>query len=389
MQTLADQTMRPPGRKIKAFGIHTVFVCLFFVLTLVYFGSVMGYANLFSTLMKTSHNLLLNTVFLITAISVLAGAFSSILAEFGVLALLNWALAPIVRLGWGLPGAATLGALSTYISDNPAIITLAKDRGFIAYFKEYQRPALTNFGTSFGMGLILTAFMISLGFFREALIGNLGAIIGSIVSTRLMIFFARRELPPQPQEQDNEKDFLDFRYIRDGNLFQRILDAALEGGKNGLEMGMQIVPGVLVICTLILMLTFGPGEHGYTGAAYEGIPLLSQAGNYLSAPLDILFGFQNSDALAFLITSLGAVGAAMSMVPKFIAEGIVGSNEIAVFTAMGMCWSGYLSTHIAMMDALGYRRLTGKAILSHTIGGLLAGVSAHQMYVAAVMLGWV
>jgi len=47
---------------------------------------------------------------------------------------------------------------------------------------------------------------------------------------------------------------------------------------------------------------------------------------------------------------------------------------------MGMCWSGYLSTHVAMMDGLKCRNLTGKAILSHTVGGIVAGISAHLMY---------
>ena len=60
---------------------------------------------------------------------------------------------------------------------------------------------------------------------------------------------------------------------------------------------------------------------------------------------------------------------------------MIGGNELAVFTAMCMCWSGYLSTHIAMMDELGCRQLTGHAILSHTIGGLAAGISAHLIYV--------
>ena len=44
-----------------------------------------------------------------------------------------------------------------------------------------------------------------------------------------------------------------------------------------------------------------------------------------------------------------------------------------MFTAMGMCWSGFLSTHTAMLDALGYRHLTSRAIVAHTIGGLCAG----------------
>ena len=68
------------------------------------------------------------------------------------------------------------------------------------------------------------------------------------------------------------------------------------------------------------------------------------------------------------------------MVPQLLAEGAIGGGDIAVFTALGMCWSGYLSTHIAMMDALKARDLTNKAILSHTIGGIIAGISANYLY---------
>jgi len=52
-----------------------------------------------------------------------------------------------------------------------------------------------------------------------------------------------------------------------------------------------------------------------------------------------------------------------------------------VCTAIGMCWSGFLSTHTAMLDSLGHRELIPKAIGAHTIGGLVAGISAHWIYV--------
>jgi hypothetical protein len=45
-----------------------------------------------------------------------------------------------------------------------------------------------------------------------------------------------------------------------------------------------------------------------------------------------------------------------------------------------MCWSGYLSTHVAMMDSLKCSYLTGAAILFHTIGGICAGVFANWSY---------
>ena len=79
-------------------------------------------------------------------------------------------------------------------------------------------------------------------------------------------------------------------------------------------------------------------------------------------------------------------GAAIGLVPQMVQDGLAGGNDIAVFTAMCMCWSGYLSTHVAMMDSLGYSNMTGKAIISHTIGGLVAGVAAHWIYILVSML---
>ena len=65
-------------------------------------------------------------------------------------------------------------------------------------------------------------------------------------------------------------------------------------------------------------------------------------------------------------------------------------NDIAVFTAMCMCWSGYLSTHVAMMDSLHCSDMTGKAIFSHTIGGLAGGHRGPLVLCAdcAVTLQW-
>ena len=56
------------------------------------------------------------------------------------------------------------------------------------------------------------------------------------------------------------------------------------------------------------------------------------------------------------------------------------TNDIAVFTAMCMCWSGYLSTHVSMMELLHSTRFTAKAILYHTISGLFAGVVANWLF---------
>lgn len=382
-------------KKVKAVSLETFVFLAILLFGFGYIASQMGVGIMFEVIMNTAHDLLLNTVFFIMALAVLAGALSALLSEFGVIALINKLLSVFIKPLYGLPGASIIGAIATYLSDNPAIISFAKDKEFQKYFKDYQIPALCNLGTAFGMGLIVTTFMMSLGtdYILPALIGNLGAIVGSIVSVRLMIHFTKKyyhhnssTLETIPQSQD----LTQYREIRDGNLFQRVLDAMLEGGKAGVEMGMSIIPGVLIICTLVMLLTFGPsidpvtGASVYTGAAYEGVALLPALGEKLMFILNPIFGFTDSQAIAFPITSLGAVGAAMSLVPRFIQEQVITPNDIAVFTAMGMCWSGYLSTHVGMMDTLGVRKLSSKAILSHTIGGICAGMVAHFIYLLVV-----
>ena len=191
-------------------------------------GSVMGAANMLSTMMNTAYALLLDTVFYIMAIAVLAGAVSALFSEFGVIALLNRLLGRIIEFIYGLPGASAVGVFTTYLSDNPAILTLANDNNFRRYFKKYQLPALTNIGTSFGMGLIITTFMMGLkspsgeSFGLAVLLGNLGAIVGSIVSTRLMLRFTAREFGKDaPCDPLNEEDALELReLIENKNYFK-------------------------------------------------------------------------------------------------------------------------------------------------------------------------
>lgn len=338
------------------------------------------------TMMNTGFDLLMNVCLYLMAIAVLAGAISGLFSEFGVIALVNKLLSKIMKPIYDLPGASSLGMLNCYLSDNPAILTLAHDDNFRRYFKKYQMPALTNLGTAFGMGLITTTTMMGLnveGAVTSALIGNLGAVIGSIVSVRLMMHATKKmygttefvEVKSSVEIPENS------RVVREGSAGSRFIQAILDGGKVGVDMGLSIIPGVVIICTLVIILTNGPGAEGvYTGAANEGVGILPWIGSKLSFILSPLFGFSSPEAIAVPITALGSTGAAIGTVAKMAAVGKVSGNDIAVFTAICMCWSGYISTHIAMMDALGTKEATGKALISHTIGGLVAGVAAHILY---------
>jgi len=345
-----------------------------------YLASRMGAAHLINSLMKTAHDLLMNTVFYIMGITVLTGALGKLLIEFGVVRLLELVLAPLMRPVFNLPGVASLGGLMTFFSDNPAIISLAKDRNFSSYFRRYQLVSLTNFGTTFGMGMIVITYMAGLGYFLPALIGGLGAVLGGAVSTRMMQWLTRGLIPEAEAMAGNAADStaqLDRR--SEDNVFLRLLNAVLDGGKDGVDLALTIIPGVLIISTMVMMLTFGPADPavGYQGLAYEGVPVLPRIARLFAPVFSFLFGFERPEMIAFPVTSLGAVGAALSLVKSFVAKGMITGNDIAVFTAMGMCWSGFLSTHTAMLDALGYRRLVSRALLSHTLGGIVAGIAAH------------
>ena len=374
------------GRFKKDIGLEN-FLCLGLFLTFfILIGRKMGGINMIKTMMNTGFDLLMNVCLYLMAIAVLAGAISGLFSEFGVIALVNKLLSKIMKPIYNLPGASSLGMLNCYLSDNPAILTLAHDDNFRRYFKKYQMPALTNLGTAFGMGLITTTTMMGLnveGAVTSALIGNLGAVIGSIVSVRLMMHATKKmygttefvEVKSSVEIPENS------RVVREGSAGSRFIQAILDGGKVGVDMGLSIIPGVVIICTLVIILTNGPGAEGvYTGAANEGVGILPWIGSKLSFILSPLFGFSSPEAIAVPITALGSTGAAIGTVAKMAAVGKVSGNDIAVFTAICMCWSGYISTHIAMMDALGTKEATGKALISHTIGGLVAGVAAHILY---------
>lgn len=380
------------GKLKKDIGLENYVALFIFFAFFIAIGRKMGGVNMIKTMMNTGYDLLMNVCFYLMAIAVLAGAVAGIFSEFGIIALVNRILSRVMKPIYDLPGASSLGILNCYLSDNPAILTLTHDDNFRRYFKKYQMPALTNLGTSFGMGLITTTSMMGLDIpdaITSALIGNVGAIIGSIVSVRLMIHACKKIYGTQDQVEIYSKDLIpeDQRIIREGSVGSRFIQSLLDGGKVGIDMGVAIIPGVVIICTMVIMLTKGPSAAGiYTGSANEGVAFLPWLGDRLQFIINPLFGFSAPEAIAVPITALGSTGAAIGTVTKMAAAGRANANDIAVFTAICMCWSGYISTHIAMMDALGTKEVTGKAIASHTIGGIVAGIAAHWLYLLVTAL---
>lgn len=370
-------------RKIKEAIVFLAVLIIVFGLL----GSRMGLANMMNTIMRTAHDLLLNTVFYLMGITVLTGALSKLMAEFGIVNLLEKLLRPLMKPLYNLPGVAALGGVMTFLSDNPAIIALSKDKNFSSYFKKYQLVSLTNFGTAFGMGFVVIISMIGYGqnYIVGAVVGLFGAIAGSIVSTRLMQRFTLKAYPEMKepvlnQEQMVQEEQYEQEKQHKESLFLRTLNAMLDGGKTGVDLGIAIIPGVLIITTLVLLITNSAPQGGYDGGVGQGIPLLPWLADKIHWVFEWLFGFNHMEFIAFPMTALGSVGAALGLVGTFAHSGILDGNAVAVCTAIGMCWSGYLSTHAAMLDSLGYRKLISKAIIAHTFGGLAAGIFAHFLY---------
>jgi hypothetical protein len=304
--------------KISRF-IPTGVPCLVIVIGIFgYIGSIMGVPNMLNTLMNTAYQLLLNTVFYLMGICVVTGAIGRLFVEFGVVKLVEKLLRPLMKPLFNLPGVASLGAVMTFLSDNPAIISLAQDKRFSSYFKKVQYISLTNFGTAFGMGLIVIVFMIGQGFTYEPIIGLFGAFCGCIVSTRLMQRFVTKAHPqyaidpavsPEELEADAEKEKEEEEATgEEKSLFIRILNSLLDGGRTGVDVGLAIIPGVLIITTLVILLTNGanPETGLYDGAANQGVGLLP----WLAGKLDFLFrwifGFNDPHLVAVPITALGA-----------------------------------------------------------------------------------
>ncbi len=377
------------GTERKEIGTEVFVFLALFIGFFAVLGVRMGLMNAVNTMINTAYALLIDTVLYLTAMCVVMGAISELFTEFGVVSLMNRLLQPLMKPVYGLPGAASVGIITTFLSDNPAVLTLAEDSYFRHFFRRYQFPAITNLATSFGMGMIVCTYMLGISpeggpsFVPAVVTGFFGAVIGSVISTRLMLFFCAKRFGKEASLEDSQAfDTLKkgTRPVREGGTAYRFLGAVLDGGTSGVKMGVAIIPGVLLVCTVVLMLTYGRPESGYTGAAYEGIALLPAAASRLDFILKPLFGFASPEAIGVPITALGAAGASLSVAQRLVSARLVGANDIAVFTAMCMCWSGYLSTHVSMMSSIGYTDMTGKALLSHTAGGLAAGITAHWLY---------
>lgn len=110
----------------KKYG--TILFLFLFLSFMIFMGYNIGIGNM----INTAYSLLIETVFYIMAIAVMAGALSSLLSELGVISFVDKILSPLM--------------FPIYFSDNPAILALAKDKSFRKYFKKYQLPSITNLG---------------------------------------------------------------------------------------------------------------------------------------------------------------------------------------------------------------------------------------------------
>lgn len=369
-------------------------IFLFIFALIVGYGSwVMGAGNFINSVMNSASYMITDVVIYLAGLGGVMGAVAALLSEFGVIALINKLLSPLMRPIYGMPGATIVGGMSSFLSDSPAIISCAQDKNFIKYFKPYQRPLLCNFGCAYGMGLIVVSFFIGQGIeggVTAAFIGLFSALVGSVISVHLMSRHTRKYYKISKEEWKADRsfknDYVDAPRKANPATFERVLNTMLDGAKSGIAMGRDIFPCAVTIAIIILMCVWGPGEGGvYDGSACQGLNLLPRIGEVLLPVTKVLFGFQDGLDIIFPMTSIAACGAAMGLVPAMKAAGTLCANDIAVFVAMGMCWSGYLANVAGMMEALKERKFTTAVIITHTIGGLCAGIVAHLIMLAIGM----
>lgn len=67
--------------------------------------------------------------------------------------------------------------------------------------------------------------------FLPVLIGDLGALIGSIVSVRLMAHFTKKELGEENLNIEDSSQIIEKRTVREGSVFHRLLTSILDGGR--------------------------------------------------------------------------------------------------------------------------------------------------------------
>lgn len=384
------------------------FVTLAVVLAIfVPIGCIMGFGNMLNTIFSNAMKLLTETCFYLLSVSVIVGALGSVLTEFGVIALANKALSPLMKPIYGMPGATSMAIFEVFLSDNPAVLTLTDDPKYRRYFKKYQLAGLASLGTAFGMGLIVIIKLANTALVGEGSVGLaifagiLGAVAGSIFSTRIMLrraknLYGDEEATPHT---DHDYDVLKQREVRSGGFLQRFFDSLLEGGASGVKIGLAIIPGVLIIANTVMLLTDDVTTtkmvvdevtgvltevkvDTFQGLAHQGVALLPWIGEKLSPVFGWLFGFQNPSAISVPITALGSAGAAVELV----GDNMYTATEIAVFTSMCMFWSGFLSTRVSMMESMGITKLTVSSIVFHMIGGLIAGFCAHWIYALFALL---
>ena len=114
------------------------------------------------------------------------------------------------------------------------------------------------------------------------------------MSVRLMLHFTKKRYGTEEYchcDGDEVVDIRKYRKVREGNISARFMQAMLDGGNSGVQMGLTIIPGVLIICTMVLMLTNGAGA----GAPTRGRPTRDRVSSWVGAKLNPvlkpLFGF--------------------------------------------------------------------------------------------------
>ena len=83
------------------------------------------YVRLFTTIFVSGAAFIINCLINVILTPYITNSVG--VEAYGFVSLANRVLQPLMKPVYGLPGAAALGIVTTFLSDNPAILALAED----------------------------------------------------------------------------------------------------------------------------------------------------------------------------------------------------------------------------------------------------------------------
>lgn len=325
-------------------------------------------------------------------------ALSSILYYLGILQMVVYAFAWVMRRTMGLSGAESLAmAANIFVGQTEAPLVV---RPYLESMSRSEMMCLMTGGMATIAGGVLVAYMAMLGGDNAAAQQLFGThlLTASLLNAPAAVVVAKLLMPEtEPINQNME--------ISKDKIGENVFDAAVEGTTNGLKLAFNVGAILLVFTGLIAMLNFaferGPGAWfglntwvvEWTEGNYDGFSLQFILG-MLFAPVAWLIGVENHNLLL-----VGQLLGEKTVLNEFVAysnlgemihgERILGNKSIiiATFALCGFANFASMGIQIGGIGTLapGQRKTLAELAFRALIGGTTACLMTGCL--AGVILG--